>query len=83
MSGDLVRFYWPKDHCIEREPLQLEADVWWLIEKQPETYAFILSDIDGNPVEVTGDRLRTMNEAGEITLHPSTYRLVYNHDNHA
>ena len=79
-SGNLVRYYWPKDHCLEREPLQLEADVWRLIEQTPKTYALILSDIEGNPVEVTGSRLLTMRDKGKVTLYPATYRLVYYHD---
>ncbi|MBI2800241.1 MAG: ATP-binding protein [Gammaproteobacteria bacterium] len=81
-AGDLVRYYWPKDHCLEREPLQLEADVWSLIEQHPETYALILSDIEGEPVEVTGARLRGMREEGKVTLFPASYRLVYDHDRH-
>jgi hypothetical protein len=82
-GGDLVRYYWPKDHCLQQEPLQLEADVWGLIEQHPETYALILSNIEGGPVEVTGARLRAMRDGGEVTLFPATYRLVYDHDRHA
>ena len=79
-SGNLVRYYWPKNHCLEREPLQLEADVWKLIEQSPQTYALILSDIKGNPVGVTGSRLLAMRDEGKVTLYPATYRLVYDHD---
>lgn len=79
-SGDLMRCYWPKDHCLEREPLQLEADIWWQLEKKPDTHALILSNIAGDPVEVTGVRLRAMHQDGLVTLYPSTYRLVFNHD---
>jgi hypothetical protein len=82
-SGDLERFYWPKDHCLEQEPLQLEADVWALIDQHPDQYAIILSDPEGIPVEVTGARLRSMRDAGEITLYPATYRIVYGQDKHA
>jgi hypothetical protein len=82
-SGDIERFYWTKDHCLEREPLQLEADVWALIDQHPDKYAIILSDLEGAPVEVTGARLRSMREAGDITLYPATYRIVYGHDEHA
>ena len=81
-GGDLVRYYWPKDHCLEREPLQLEADIWGLIEQHPETYALVLADIKGGPVAVTGSRLRAMRDKGEVTLYPATYRLVYDHDSH-
>ncbi len=82
-NGDLVRYYWAKDHCLEQEPLQLEADLWGLIEQHPETYALILSNIEGGPVEVSGTRLRAMRDEGEVTLYPATYRLVYDHDRHA
>ena len=81
-DGNLVRYYWPKDQCLEREPLQLEADVWGLIEQHPETYALVLSDIEGGPVEITGARLRAMRDEGEITLFPASYRLVYDDDHH-
>jgi hypothetical protein len=79
-KGDLVRHYWPKDHCLEREPLQLEAEIWGLIDKFPETYALVLSDSQGDPVEVPGARLVAMREGGELTLYPATYRLVLDHD---
>jgi len=76
-GGDLVRYYLPREHCLEREPLQLEADSWGLIEQHPDTYALVLADIHGNPIEVTGAMLRAMREEGMITLYPASYRLVY------
>jgi hypothetical protein len=78
--GDLVRNYWPKDHCLEHEPLQLEADVWGLIDKFPDIYALILSNTQDDAVEITGSGLRAMRDSGEITLYPATYRLVYDDD---
>ena len=81
-SGDLLRYYWPKDHCLQREPLQVEADVWGLIEQRPETYALILANTEGDPVEVTGARLLDMRAHGDVTLYPASYRLVYDHDRH-
>ncbi len=79
-SGELVRSYWPKDHCLQMEPLQLDAEVWGLVDRFPQTHAFILSDPEGEPVELTGESLRTMREEGEITLYPATYRIVYEPD---
>jgi hypothetical protein len=76
-GGDLVRYYWPKDHCLVREPLQLEADIWGLMEQHPDTYALILSDLEDGPVEVTGASLRSMRDEGKVTLYPASYRLVY------
>ena len=81
-DGNLVRYYLPKDHCLEREPLQLEADIWNLIEQNPNTYALILTDIKDNPIEVTGVQILTMRDQRKVTLYPATYRLVYGHDHH-
>ena len=78
-SGDVVRYYLPKEHCLERNPLQLAADVWALIERYPETYALVLCDVHDRPVEITGIRLRTMRDREEITLYPAAYRIVYGH----
>ena len=79
-NGELVRYYWPKDHCLEREPLQIDADVWGLIDKFPDTYALILSDNQDDAVEITGAHLRAMRDHGELKFYPATYRLVYNED---
>jgi hypothetical protein len=78
--GEVERLYLVRDHCLEREPLQIEADVWGLLEQRPDTYAFILTNPEGAPSEVTGGRLRALREAGDIKLHPATYRLVYDLD---
>jgi hypothetical protein len=78
-SGEIARHYWPKDHCLEKEPLQVEAEVWSIVEKSPEKYVLVLSDPEGKPVEITGEKLSEMQERGELTLHPSTYRLVLEH----
>jgi hypothetical protein len=75
-NGELLRNYWPKDHCLEHEPLQIDADVWGLIDKFPDTYALILSDEHDDAVEVTGESLRTMRDGGDLTLYPASYRLV-------
>jgi hypothetical protein len=79
-SGEVLCHYWPKEHCLERESLQLDADIWGLIDKQPKSYSLILLNIEGYPVEVSGVHLRTMKDSGKIILYPSTYRIVYDHD---
>ena len=79
-DGKLVRYYLPREHCLEREPLQIEADVWRLIETKPEVYALILSDIRGTPTEVTGSRLKVMQDERQVVLYPASYRLVFDAD---
>jgi hypothetical protein len=75
-GGEVQRHYYPKDHCLQREPLQVEADVWGLLDQKPDGYSFILVNPEGEPVEMTGARLRALRDGGEITIHPATYRLV-------
>ena len=79
-GGEVLRHYYPKEHCLEREPLQIEADVWGLLDQKPDVYSFILINPEGEPVEMTGARLRALREGGEMTIHPATYRLVYDFD---
>ena len=79
-GGEILRHYYPKDHCLEHEPLQLEADVWGLLDQKPDLYSFILINPEGEPVEMTGVRLRALRDGGELTIHPATYRLVYDLD---
>jgi hypothetical protein len=75
-GGEVQRHYYPKEHCLEREPLQIEADVWGLLDQKPDAYSFILVNPEGEPIEMTGARLRALRDGGEITIHPATYRLV-------
>ncbi|MFD2262815.1 sacsin N-terminal ATP-binding-like domain-containing protein [Lacibacterium aquatile] len=79
-GGEILRHYYPKEHCLERESLQLEADVWGLLEQKPDIYSFILINQDGDAVEMTGRRLRALRESGDLTIYPATYRLVYDLD---
>ncbi|MFC0202995.1 sacsin N-terminal ATP-binding-like domain-containing protein [Novosphingobium soli] len=79
-GGEILRHYYPKDHCLEQEPLQLEADVWGLLDQKPDLYSFILINPEGDAVEMTGARLRALRDGGELTIHPATYRLVYDLD---
>lgn len=79
-SGDVSKRYWPKDHCLEMEPLPVDADIWGVLEQHPETYVLVLADADGEPVEVTGKLLTELRDRGVLTLHPSTYRLVIEHE---
>ncbi len=76
-SGQLERYYFPKEHCLERDPLQVEADVWSLLDNKPDSYSFILINPEGEPVEMTGASFRALRDDGAITIHPATYRLVY------
>jgi hypothetical protein len=79
--GEPLRHYLPKEHCLEDEPLQLEAEIWAMFERFPETHALILLNTAQEPTEVSGSLLRKLRDEGMITLYPASYRLVYSHDN--
>ena len=81
-TGEIVRYFWPKDHCLEQEPLHLGADIWGLIDSPLQIYALVLSTPQGEPIEIRGAQLRSMLDEGKIKLYPATYRLVYNNDNY-
>ena len=77
-SGEIVQYYWPKEHCIQQAPLQLEAEIWDLCQQSPDLYSLILSNVDGAPVKIPGGQLVKMREQEKLVLYPATYRLVYN-----
>lgn len=79
-AGELIQCYWVKDHCIEREPLQIEAEVWDLCANYPEKYSLLLATLDETPVVFSGKQLRSLRDSGRVTLFPASYRLVYEHD---
>ena len=76
-EGELVQYYWPKEHCIHQEPLQLGAEIWDLCEKFPDLYSLILTDPSGNPLEISGAALVEMRDQEMLVLHSAAYRLVY------
>lgn len=75
-NGDLVAYYWPTDRCLDHEPLELEADVWALLQDTPATYALILTDANDEPVELFGRKLAEMVASGAIKLYPASYRIT-------
>lgn len=79
-NGDVLRYLYPREHCLERESLQIEADVWSLLDQKPSLYSLILLDPQGEPVELTGAKLKSLREQEQITIHPANYRLVYDGD---
>lgn len=79
-AGEIICHYWIKDHCLELEPLQVDAAIWGMVEKFPHTYALLLADAEGKAAEIRGEKLNAMREAGQLKLHPATYRLVYENE---
>jgi len=76
-DGELLQCYWDKEHCIQRDALQLDADVLELCYESPGKYTLLLTNVDDTPLEITGHRLLKMRDGGELALFPAKYRLVY------
>lgn len=76
-QGQLIQAYWVKDHCLEKEPLQLDAAIWALCQKYPDQYTLIIADLEGHPIELTGRRLEELVKSGQLKLYAAEYRLTY------
>ena len=76
-TGKTERFYWPREHCIQKEPLQLEAEIWELCQRSPDLYSLVLTTVSGVPTEVDGNQLVKMQEQHALVLYPAAYRLEY------
>lgn len=78
--GELRQSFWAKDHCLDRDPLQLPAEVWEMCRREPAKYSLLLADADGNPVQLSGRQLMDWRDAGRLRIHNAEYRLVVTHE---
>ena len=76
-SGKTERYYWPREHCIQKEPLRLDAEIWELCQRFPDLYSLVLTNFSGAPIEVNGKQLVKMQEQHTLILYPAAYRLEY------
>jgi len=76
-QGIAVHHYWGREHCLEREPLSINAEIWELCRKEPDTRSLILIDTNGSIVEYTGRKLIGLLESGKLVIHPAQYRIEY------
>ena len=75
--GDILQYYWPREHCIQQEPLQLDADIWELCQQYPGLYSLVLISENGAPIEISGSKLVEMRKQDRLVLYPATYKLEY------
>ena len=77
VQGDILQYYWPKEHCIQQEPLQLDVDIWELCQQYPALYSLVLTDVNGAPIPIPGSQLVEMRKQNRLILYPATYKLEY------
>lgn len=80
IAGEIVQYYWIREHCLAREPLQINYEVWAAVELQPDQYTFILTGPEEEPHELSGRMLCAMRDTGQLKLDPAAYRLTLNYD---
>ena len=76
-QGDVLQYFWPKEHCIQQEPLELDSDIWGLCQQDPASYSLVLTDMSGAPVHLLGSQLVELLKQDRLVLYPATYRLKY------
>lgn len=78
-TGELLYYCYPMEKCFEQN-LEIQADIWEMLDKFPKTYVLILTDPFANPVEISGYYLQTLRTNGRLKIYPATYRLVFSHE---
>ena len=52
-GGRFARCHLSRDHCLEREPLRINAEIRRLTDSESLLYALLLADTRGGPIEMT------------------------------
>ena len=69
------QFLMPSEHCLERESIVLDAEVWSLLRSSDAKYVLLLVAPDSSPILRTGSDLAKDIENRRIALFPAKYRL--------
>ena len=75
-EGRVIQSYCVTEHCLEREPIKVDVEVWASCQQSPEHVSILLRDPQGAPVAIKGGALIAMEKAGRLRLYPAVYRLV-------
>ena len=76
VRGETVRYLYAREICLEREPLDIDAEDWRMVEAHPEAHSMVLVDIDGDPIEVPGSAICQLKDRGVLKLYQTHFRLV-------
>jgi hypothetical protein len=76
-SGGVIRSYFAIARSLEKEPIEMDAEIWAALEHFPHQKSLILESLEGTPIEMTGEKLLAQKNAGLIKLYPAKYRVVY------
>jgi hypothetical protein len=73
-EGNVVRL-WITDHRLAAG-VEIDAELWGLITRQPSTTAVLLPDGDHGPCLLSGHSLLKLKDERRISIYPARYRLV-------
>lgn len=76
-QGEVLRYFWLKEICIQQESISLDAEIWELCQRNPKLYSLMLIDESGAPQPITGSELMEMQGSNKLVLYPATYRLEF------
>ena len=67
----------PLNASINDHSVELDADVWALIEQNPGIQSLLLRDTGGKPIQLPGKEVMEMLNSGTISIVASRYRIVW------
>ena len=76
LNQEVIRFLYFLSADIENESIEIDADVWHLIERMPETRVLVLRSADSVPILISGTELITRRDNGLLKIIASRYRIV-------
>ncbi len=74
-DGTLWAVYWVRRHCLDRQPLEVPAEIWERVRENPRVMTFVLLNAVGQLRLLTGEQLLQALDTGRMELFPATYRL--------
>lgn len=77
-KGNVVRL-WITDHRLAAG-VEVDAELWNLITRQPSTTAVLLPDGDHGPCLLSGHSLLKLKDEQRIAIFPARYRLIESND---
>lgn len=78
-TGALIQALLPQEHCLERDSIMIDSEVWGLLQNPNSTHALLLIAPDSTPSVLTGKEVAAAVSEGRIALFPAKYRLSKAH----
>ena len=73
--GRVARRIWTAEQSFFQGGVEIDTDVWVLIQKRPEISAMLLVAEDGKPKLYSGEELAKMVQQNTIKVYSATYRI--------